>query len=123
PFRRIGVPRKTVAIVATLVAVVVLLAGLRWTGTPAAGSEGRAAPALTPEVGPVESDPQAPEAGTPRAPAFAMASLPPPDAPLATVFDALAEAADAGDVRASCRLAWDLKRCQTLDARQRIPDF
>lgn len=49
--------------------------------------------------------------------------LPPPDAPLETAFDDLAKAADAGDVAAACRLAWDLQRCHRLQAQAAIPEF
>jgi len=49
--------------------------------------------------------------------------LPPPDVPLDAVFDELADAADAGQVAAACRLAWDLQRCHRLEALAAIPGF
>lgn len=52
-----------------------------------------------------------------------MIPLPPPDTPLDAIFDDLAQAADAGHVAAACRLAWDLQRCHSLEARSGIPGF
>lgn len=47
--------------------------------------------------------------------------LPPPDAPLAAVFDTLADRARRGDAGAACRLVFDLGACrQALDSRLAI---
>lgn len=43
------------------------------------------------------------------------APLPPANAPLAGVIDALVERADAGDRKAACRLAMELLRCEHLE--------
>jgi hypothetical protein len=40
--------------------------------------------------------------------------LPPPDAPLASILDALVARADAGDGKAACRLALELMRCREM---------
>ncbi|MGN6512664.1 MAG: hypothetical protein ACTHKZ_03720 [Lysobacteraceae bacterium] len=50
--------------------------------------------------------------------ATASEPLPPADAPVTQVFDALRRRADAGDARAACRLAVDLQRCRDLPLLQ-----
>lgn len=62
-----------------------------------------------------------PGSGTlpPSAPAsLAAQPLPPLDAPVADILDALEQRARAGDVRAACRLASELGRCGSLQRRR-----
>ena len=59
-------------------------------------------------------------APTPGGQAIASDALPPQDAPVAQVFDALKQRADAGDAHAACRLAVDLLRCRDLPMLQAV---
>ena len=48
------------------------------------------------------------------------AALPPPGAPLALIHDSLKALAEAGDARASCRLAFEMQRCANLPGTRRF---
>ncbi|MGD9582755.1 MAG: hypothetical protein AB7V26_03655 [Lysobacterales bacterium] len=73
--------------------------------TPAtAGATGQARTALSKPAAGLQ--PQTRQASLP---------LPAPDAPLASFIDELRERADQGDARAACRLAAELRHCETVD--------
>lgn len=67
---------------------------------------------------PEKRAPRAAGTGTTAVPTLGATSLPPPDAPLAGILDALEARARRGDVQAACRLAADLSRCSSLPRRR-----
>jgi hypothetical protein len=83
-------------------------AGVPAPAPPAAHAD---APAST-----AARSPRATPAGSMAAPAFP--SLPPVNTPVAQVIDDLERQARAGDVRAACRVAFELQRCHELRALQ-----
>lgn len=106
--------RAAVATCMLLVAAWLLHRLYAWTPAEAlSGNSAATAPRTTPDLG---------TSVTPTPGGQAIASDPPPPerAPVARIFEALKQRADAGDAHAACRLAVDLVRCRSLPMMQAV---
>ena len=134
------IPTKPTArqtlVLAITIAVVGLIIGLVWQQSTADPADRSAGTAGSTEA--IESKPDtgaihafdvltADSAAVSEPEPTVSAPLPPPDLPLAEIYDELAERARRGDADAACRLAAELDRCTTarryLTAIQRYEEF
>jgi hypothetical protein len=91
------------------------LGAMRSASAGTAGAATTATKTTAPAAAPIST--ARPIAASSAASSAATLPLPPLDAPLASIIDALRQRANAGDARAACRLAAELRKCELVDVQ------